>query len=660
MCGIAGALRLGAQSEIADQLPSLVSKMSDAIAHRGPDDAGIWADSSQTICLGHRRLSIVDLSERGHQPMHFRNRYVIAFNGEIYNFRELRSELVRAGHAFVSGTDTELIMAAVCEWGIQRALERMVGMFAFALWDAVNRELHLVRDRLGEKPLYLSVHDRTLFFGSELHSLEAIPGVCSTLSRHAVARYLRHGYVPAPLSMYENVFKLPQACWLRVRAQAAGQLSFDSVGGELTVREADLTRYWRIGSRGPQCQSPDESAVVDQLQALLRDSVRGQMQADVPIGVFLSGGVDSTVVAAVAQELSAGPISTYTVKFDVPGFDESAHAAAIARHLGTRHQEISLVPASLLAAIPSHAADMDEPTANASYFPLRMMASAARNHVKVVLSGDAGDELFGGYNRYRLTPPLWRRFAWLPTPVRRLFASGARAVPHSVLNALKGRAGVSGQIELATSLKKIGRFLDADSLGESYQRLLRCWDSSTAIAELEDPIEASLHCDESGFLNAATAFDLEHYLPDDNLAKSDRATMAAGLEQRVPLLDHRIVEFARGLPDPLLIRDGTSKWVLRQLAYRYVPNELLDRPKMGFTVPVRDWLCGPLRPWAGDLLHSDPLLELGMLKKAEVKRHWSRLQQGDTSMSWEMWALVIYTSWLSSRLGHAASARRVA
>lgn len=649
MCGITGAVALHPAGKWSrEHLGRQVLAMSDAIAHRGPDDSGVWVETEGRVAFGHRRLAIVDLSERGHQPMSYGGRYVIAFNGEIYNFRELRRDLIAAGHQFNSSTDTEVIMGCVQEYGIERALRLMVGMFAFALWDAKERALYLARDRMGEKPLYLGVHEGYLVFGSELHALQAVPGLCEDLSALAVASYLTHGYVQAPASMWCGVGKLPQATYLRVVADAETGLSIDRESGHLLQRAGPGPRvYWEVPSSGRKEWQPREA--VDQLQSLLEESIRGQMHCDVPTGVFLSGGIDSTVVAAITQQLAPTPISTFTVKFAVPGFDESVHASAVARHLGTSHHEIALDPGELVRAIPTLASTLDEPTANASFFPLEMMARAARQHVKVVLSGDAGDEIFGGYNRYRLTPRLWRIFGWLPPVLRRLLANAFAAIPAATISRSAAYMGLSGQASTAATLKKLARFLDAPTIGQGYRRLMHCWDNSALIADVANPVESAFDCDLSSFLAMATAQDMRSYLPDDNLAKADRATMAAGLEQRVPFLDVRIVEFARTLPDSFLINEGVTKWLLRQVAYRHVPREIMDRPKMGFTVPIDAWLRGPLREWAGDLLHTSSLLQKGFLKPEAVKRCWHQFQRFDAPLAWELWSLVVYSAWLGAR-----------
>lgn len=655
MCGIAGALTLPAsRSRGGDWLASRVRAMTTAISHRGPDDEGLWVHANGTLALGHRRLSIVDLSRRGHQPMHYANRFSIVFNGEIYNFRPLRDELQTAGHSFASGTDTEVILAAVQEWGIDRALHRMVGMFAFALWDNVDQVLYLARDRLGEKPVHFGVQDGAFVFASELRAIEAWAGTRLRIASSAVSEYLRHGYVRGPLSMYEGIYKLPPATYLRIGSR--GDLAFDidkTSGAISTSGAASLHQYWFVRS---QKQESAEAEALTQLQELLRTAVKEQMECDVPTGVFLSGGIDSTAIAAMAQSVSASPISTFTVKFDAPGFDESSHASAVARHLGTHHHEIAIGAAELVESIPVQAGLLDEPTGNASYFALRLMSQAARRHVKVVLSGDAGDELFGGYNRYVLAPALWKRFSMLPSFARRSLAQAMGKLPNALLSYLTQRAGASAQADAGVAIKKMIRFLDEPQLWRGYQRLMHCWDDPSTIAYVDRLHENRSMYEAKDFLTGATADDLLHYLPDDNLAKADRATMAASLEQRVPLLDHRVVEFARTLPDSLLIRDGRGKWLLRQLAYRHVPADILDRPKMGFTAPIRTWLTGPLREWAGDLLHSEALLESGLLKKNVVGRQWAALLNADASNAWEIWSLVVYVAWLGSRDSGSISA----
>lgn len=657
MCGIAGAVALwNSASWGRDQIIATVSEMTGAIAHRGPDDHGVWMEQQGQIALGHRRLSIVDLSPRGKQPMHYGNRFVIVFNGEIYNHRKLRHELVDKGHRFSSETDTEVLMAAVQEWGIEQALRRATGMFAFALWDTQRRRLYLSRDRLGEKPLFVAIISGYLVFASEFRALELLTLSSLPLSKSAISQYLNFGYVPAPFSMREGIYKLPAASLLTVDPAKGCEFKVDDLGGSLQVHgNADLRRYWQLNVPSENTKqtssSEDNSSQIDELDSLVRSAVHSQMQSDVPMGVFLSGGIDSTVVAASAQSQSQKPISTFTVKFDVPGYDESEHAAAISRHLKTNHHEITLSPQHLVESIPRLASSLDEPTANASYFALHAMASEARRSVKVILTGDGGDELFGGYNRYRLTVRLWRKISRIPLPIRLSLARALAWAPTvtDTLVGVAGRNALSGQVQGGVASKKLIRVLESASLSESYQRLMWCWDSPASIANVDDMPLRSLAWTEDTFLSNASLLDLQRYLPDDNLAKSDRATMAAGLEVRVPLLDHNIVQFACGLPDHLRIKDGMSKWVLRQLAYRSVPRELLERPKMGFTVPIDNWLRGPLNEWAGDLLASRELLEKGMLRPKPIAKAWQAYTRKLAPIGWEIWSVVMYAAWLDGR-----------
>lgn len=658
MCGIAGLLALpNCASWSPDRMADAVGAMTAAIAHRGPDDQGLWVEAHGRLALGHRRLSFVDLSARGKQPMHYNDRFVIVFNGEIYNHVALRRQLIDRGHRFASETDTEVIMAAVQEWGIEPALQRLSGMFAFALWDAQQRKFYLARDRLGEKPLFIGVGDGYLMFGSELRAVASMAG-SQRLNAQAVSGYVTFGYVPAPHSMWGGIYKLPAASLLTLEPGQGCELHAADTTLQVSGG-AKLQRYWFLErevdaalAAGARTAALGDAQRLDQLDALVRDSVHLQMQSDVAMGTFLSGGIDSTVVTAAAQAQSSTPISTFTVKFDVPGYDESEHAAAISRHLKTAHHEITLTPQRLLASVPTLAASLDEPTANASYFPLHAMSAEARGYVKGILTGDGGDELFGGYNRYRLTVPLWRKVAWLPRVVRGPLAGALARVPAGATNALTGVArsvGLSGQIQPAVAAKKLARVLGSASLADSYQRLLRCWDAASIIADVPDTRWPRQEWSDSAFLARATLFDIDHYLPDDNLAKSDRATMAAGLEARVPLLDHKIVEFACALPDDVRIRGGVSKWLLRQLAYRYVPRELLERPKMGFTVPVDSWLRGPLHQWAGDLLHSRTLLDTGLLRPSAVTKAWQDFIARGAPLAWEMWSLTMYAAWVSGQ-----------
>lgn len=657
MCGIVGMVAtVSPSSWDRDRFVSTVSKMISAIGHRGPDDSGMWIDEQQGIGLGHCRLSIVDLSSRGHQPMFYRGKSVIVFNGEIYNHRELRTELLGKGHSFASDTDTEVVLASVLEWGIEGALSRFTGMFAFAFWNIDTRTLYLARDRLGEKPLFVSVTNGVLFFGSELHALESALRPQLGLAPEAIGAYLRYGYVPAPLSMWKGIYKVPPAHFVTVRGGGEIYLKPQFANRHLEVSgSASIAKYWDVNRFLPDRSTVYEANIyVESLEDLLRKATRQQLDCDVPVGIFLSGGIDSTVVAAISQLESSSRVATFTVRFDVAGYDESERAAQVARHIGTDHHEINLNAQHLIRAIPEYARTLDEPTANASYFPLLMMAQQAREHVKVILSGDGGDELFGGYNRYRLAPHLWRTVRWIPAPLRYGIAKFLERVPTAIINKfgnLHRRAGLSDQVQLATAAKKMSRVLRSGSLGESYQRLMWCWDLADGVARADAPHENPLDCALNDFLLTAMRSDLSGYLPDDNLAKADRATMAAGLESRVPLLDRHVVEFACQLPPQLKINAGVSKWLLKQLAYKHVPRQLLDRPKMGFTVPMGHWLKGPLREWVESSIYSESLYEVGMLNKRQVQSAWQLFCKHDAPVAWEMWSIAVYGAWLSGRLG---------
>lgn len=649
MCGIAGAIVIRPESTwVGVDLARQVGAMGNAIAHRGPDDQGTWTGVDGRVILGHRRLSIVDLSDRGHQPMRYADRYVIVFNGEIYNHQTLREELATSGCKFQSTTDTEVIVAAACEWGIEEAIRRCVGMFALALWDSKERALYLARDRMGEKPLFVGVENGCLFFSSELRALETVDAFQSAISGVAASLFLRYGYVPSPFSLRQKVVKLPQASLLRVPLSGAENLAISNETGALkNLGAAKITNYWVLPERRTAIRS--ESQTLDELEHLVGRSIAEQLQCDVPVGVFLSGGIDSTVVASVAKARSASRISTFTVKFDTPGFDESEHAALIAAHLGSAHQEISIREDELLQVIPEQASKLDEPTGNASYFPLRLMAEKARESVKVVLSGDGGDELFGGYNRYKLTPDLWRRFQVLPQGLRHLMARTLKKVPDALWRMGLRGANLSGQAQVGVEADKICRFLAARSLGEAYLELTYCWPEPEDILQVGSVPARKLDCDLSDFLSAVTALDIRTYLADDNLAKSDRATMAVGLEQRAPLLDYRIAEFSRTIPDELLVSAGATKVILRKLAYRHIPQQLLDRPKMGFTVPLHQWLMGPLRKWADELFHDKSVVERAGMQRSQVLGLWLGFKNGERVSAWRLWSLAMLLSWLSSR-----------
>jgi asparagine synthase (glutamine-hydrolysing) len=625
-------------------LGSLVERMTDRMIHRGPDGAGVWSSPCGAVALAHRRLAIIDLSEGGRQPMSYADgRYWITFNGEIYNFRELTTELRALGHQFRSGSDTEVLLAAVAQWGLEAGVKRLVGMFAFALWDPQERVLHLVRDRLGEKPLYYGEVQGCLYFASELRAFAAIPGFQARISGAATAAYLRDGCVPGTLSMYEGVHKLAPGHLVTVRAGGDRQLPVPSC-------------YWSVTDaalRGEADPIVDEDQAEREVERLLLESVRLQMHSDVPTGVFLSGGVDSSVVAALMQAQATAPVHTFTVAFDDPRFDESAHARAIATHLGTQHEEFVLQESDVVGQVPSLVAAMDEPTANGSFFPVYLISQLARTRVKVVLSGDGGDELFAGYNRYALARKTWGAARWLPAPLRHALAGALARRSSDELNRHSGLlrrfTRLGSQAGSAAALGKLIRVLESDSFAESYQRLTFCWDDQRILAAPFAMPPRRWQRQLKGSLAPMLLADQLDYLPDDSLAKVDRASMAVSIETRLPLLDHRLVELTWRLPERLKLHGGVTKRLLRTVLYRHVPRELIERPKMGFSVPIEAWLKGPLREWAAAQLEDRGFREAFPLRPAEVDQAWRDFLQGRNRSGYEMWALVMLAAWTRSR-----------
>ena len=641
MCGLSGLLDRG-RSHSPEALTELALAMADAVGHRGPDDRGAWADADAGVALGHRRLAVIDRSERGHQPMVSPSgRHVVAYNGEIYNFRQLRAELESTGWRFRGGSDTEVLLAAVERWGLDGALRRCNGMFAFALWDGGDRRLHLVRDRFGEKPLYYAWVGDVLLFGSELKALRAHPGFRPAIDRDALALYLRHNCVPAPRTIYRDVAKLAPGAVLTV---AAGDPS------PPVVRS-----HWSAGTaveaaRAAPLDGGDEE-LADELEALLGDAVALRLEADVPVGAFLSGGVDSSLVTALMQARS-GRARTFTIGFDDPAYDESRDAARVAAHLGTDHTELRVSPGEAMAVIPLLPELYDEPFGDSSQIPTALLSRLARRDVTVALSGDAGDELFAGYNRYAWCHPLRRWQAAVPRPVRSAVGGALGAVPQAGWDAVFRAAAPLAPPRLrlrnpGTKLQKLADVLPAGSADETYLRLVSHWKDPASVVlgaadragavgvppGLDDPVERMMYR------------DLVTYLPDDILVKLDRASMGVGLEARVPLLDHRVVEFAWRLPLDVKLRGRQGKWLLRRVLHRYVPPELVDRPKAGFGLPIGSWLRGPLRPWAEDLLDEGRLRREGFLAPGAVRRAWSGHLAGRDA-AYRLWDVLMFQSWL--------------
>jgi asparagine synthase (glutamine-hydrolysing) len=650
MCGFTANLALdGVRSRDAFKDDSV--RMTAALRHRGPDAEGFWFDYEHGLALGHRRLSILDLSEAGHQPMVSADgRYVIAFNGEIYNFSQLRRELEAASSApaWRGHSDTEVLLAAIAAWGVEATLRRLIGMFAFALWDRDHRCLVLARDRIGEKPLYYGRLGGHFVVASELKALRAHQAWDRDIDPGSVALFLRHGYVPTPYSIYHGIYKLTPGCYMEVYPER-----------ELRS-EAKPVAYWsarEVVERPPFAQSElDPAGATDHLDRLLRASVQRQMVADVPIGAFLSGGIDSSMVVSLMQAQSPAPVRTFTIGFHEQGFDEAPQAKEVARHLGTQHTELYVTPCEAMEVIPSLPTVYDEPFADASQIPTYLVSKLARTQVTVALSGDGGDELFGGYTRYAIGKALWRQARWMPHGMRRRATEWIHAIAPSRID----RAFASlwpllpERIRFAHAgdkLHKMADLMDTSVPEDMYQRLVSYWRHPGPVVAggsehrtvMSDPNQWPALDD---FTERMMYFDLVAYLPDDILVKVDRAAMAVSLETRMPLLDHRVVEFAWQLPLSMKIHAGQGKWLLRQVLQRYIPRALIDRPKKGFVVPIDAWLRGPLREWAEPLLSVSRLKATGMLDHDAIRAKWQEHLSGTRNWQYLLWAVLMLQAWL--------------
>lgn len=654
MCGICGFVDF-ARGSNGEAMATRVGAMAAAIAHRGPDGADTWTDPAAGIALGHRRLSIIDLSDEGRQPMHSADgRYVVSYNGEIYNFPELRAELEKLGHGFRGHSDTEVMLAAIVQWGLEGAIGRCVGMFAIALWDRETRKLYLVRDRLGIKPLYYARLGRNFLFGSELKALRVHHAFNAPIDRDVLALYLQRNWIPAPWSIYEGVYKLPPATILEL----------DTTDPEAAPR---LTRFWSIDDfvDGAGSDARKDEDLEQELDDLLRLAVRQRMIADVPFGVFLSGGIDSSTVAAMMQAQSGEPIRTFTIGFDNQVYDEARDARAVANHLGTKHSELYLGDDDLRAVLPRLPAIYDEPFADSSQIPTFLVSQMARRDVTVCLAGDGGDEMFGGYNRYLWCDRIMRKTGRLPPAVRRGLAGSLMGVPPHLWTAGFDRInpllpGRLRQRDAGDKLHKLARALAAEDIGAMYDDILTFWPKGTLTPgaspaadligqrenwpSLDDPRRLMMYLDSRA------------YLPDDLLTKVDRASMAVSLEVRVPMIDHRVVAFSWGLPERLLFAEGKGKHLLRRVLYRYVPPELVERPKWGFQVPVHTWLRGPLREWAEDLLDEAAIRREGWLDPAPIRRQWQQHLSGRYNWQHSLWGVLMFQSWLREETAQANAA----
>ncbi|MDP3705553.1 MAG: asparagine synthase (glutamine-hydrolyzing) [Legionellaceae bacterium] len=637
MCGLTGFFN---SRETTDRMTSMISTMTERLTHRGPDGSGIWCHHDDAIALGHRRLAILDLTSSGQQPMHSHDdRYVIVFNGEIYNYLELKKQLQTKHHTFSGRSDTEVILALILEYGLEVTLHRLTGMFAFALWDKKDKILHLARDRVGEKPLYYGMINNTFVFGSELKAMRLYPEFQNKIARSSIALFMQYGYIPAPHSIYENIHKLTPGTFLTVTKSilqnklipkvywSAAQIAEEGLASPLLISDTDA---------------------IEQTEQLLNTIITGQMISDVPIGAFLSGGVDSSLVAAMMQTNSKQPIKTFTIGFEIDAYNEADYAKAIAQHLRTDHTELYVNAQHAIDVIPKLPGIYDEPFADSSAIPTYLIAQLTSQQVRVCLSGDGGDELFGGYNRYRLGQSIWKKISLLPYPLRlavqKLLLSMSPTRLHDVLKFLNIPM-------IGDKLHKFASVIAANSPEQLYQYFISQWHSPHNVLVSHPENSASMpillhQLQGMHFIEKMMITDTLSYLPDDIMVKVDRAGMANGLENRAPFLNHQLIEFIWRLPLNMKVRNHTTKWLLRQVLEKYVPKALFDRPKMGFGVPLDTWLRGPLRDWADALLDKQKIEKQGFLQADRIATTWQEHLSGKRNWQYQLWTVLMFQAWI--------------
>lgn len=664
MCGITGFIDSHHSSSAGD-----LRAMGNVLNHRGPDSSGQYLDKleSAQIGLAHQRLSILDLSPAGHQPMHSPSRrYVTAFNGEIYNHLVLRDQLEADSSTLIEwkgSSDTETLLACFDAWGIDATLKRTVGMFAIAVWDRQEKLLSLIRDRMGEKPLYYGWCEKSFVFASELKALREYPGFSNVVSRDVLALYMRYSYIPAPYSIYDDIYKLEAGCVLTISLSASSVVPATVPHAPCDGEGWGIKHYWSLQEQvvdGQILPIHDEESALISLEAALKESIQLQSIADVPLGAFLSGGVDSSLIVALMQSQSSLPVKTFTIGFDEEGYSEANYARAVAEHLHTEHTELCVSSQQAREVIPLLPELYDEPFADSSQIPAYLVAQMAREHVTVALSGDGGDELFGGYNRYFWAPGIWRKVSFLPYGLRQKFC---RMLINLSANGNGGLQGINrllpGKLQVTLAgekLQKLGQRLEGvEDIDDFYHSLVSEWRATEELVigakepvtllsnrqewpDLDDPEQRMM------YLDAMT------YLPDDILCKVDRAAMGVSLETRVPLLDHRVVEMAWKLPIGMKIRDGQGKWALRQILYNYVPSELIERPKAGFAIPLGEWLRGPLRDWAESLLNPTRLLQEGYFQVEPVRKKWAEHLSGRRNWQHSLWSVLMFQAWLERQI----------
>ncbi len=650
MCGITGLIDFK-QHLGDDRLRETVRSMSATLEHRGPDDLNVWTDTAAGVALGHTRLAVVDLSTLGAQPMTSHGgRYVITFNGEIYNFRKLRKQLEHEGAEFRGHSDTEVLLVAIEQWTLERALENANGMFAFALWDRETRQLILARDRFGEKPLYYGWTNGFFVFASELKALRQVPQWNPSLNRDALALYFRHNYIPAPYSIYQGISKLLPGTTVTVSADA-------------NAPHASPVSYWQardhVATPGPSNTEQSSTALVSALEGLLKEVLADQMLADVPLGAFLSGGIDSSTIVALMQSIATQPVKTFTIGFHEAGYNEADAAKQVARHLGTDHTELYVSPEQARAVIPRLPALYDEPFADSSQIPTFLISQLARQDVTVALSGDGGDEMFGGYSRYFLGAALWRYLRMLPRGLRQAVAGGMTHISPASWDGISNWVYriLPKHLRYASPgdrMHKLADVLSVATADQVYLQLVSHWKQpAELVLGSTEPASRINHSELPGSLTDLKEqmmfYDAVTYLPDDILTKVDRAAMGVSLETRIPFLDQRIFEFAWSLPLQFKIRGNQGKWLLRQLLNRYVPAELVDRPKMGFGIPIDSWLRGPLREWSEALLAEDRLRDDGYLNPEPIREKWREHLNGVRNWQYYLWDVLMFQAWMDAQ-----------